>query len=146
MAAQLLLYPILDSGGDYPSRQENASGYVIGVYEVRHSALTYLGGRADEAELWLSPDFAPMHAEEFAGLAPAVIGAAQYDPMRDDALEYGRRLGNAGVDVFARSYDGMIHTFAVYYPVSPAADEALTELLREFSARMRAEDFEAAGI
>jgi acetyl esterase len=132
MAAQLLLYPIVDSGGHYPSRDENASGYVIGTYEIKQSAEMYLAGQ----DMWTSPDFAPMHARDLAGIAPAVIGAAQYDPMRDDALEYARRLADAGVDVFVRSYEGMIHTFAARYSVSPRADAALTELLQEFRTGM----------
>jgi hypothetical protein len=40
------------------------------------------------------------------------------------------------VDVFARSYDGMIHTFAALYGVSPQANAALVELVREFRQRV----------
>jgi hypothetical protein len=39
------------------------------------------------------------------------------------------------VDVFAKNYPGMIHTFASLYAISGGADQALGELLKEFRHR-----------
>jgi acetyl esterase len=133
LGAQLLLYPVIDSGGDYPSRVENGHGYLLTVDDIRVSAEVYLG---DQKELLFSEDVAPIRAADLTGLAPAVIGAAHLDPLRDEALAYGQALTAAGVDVFAADYPGMIHTFAGLFAISAGADRALRQLLSEFTRRV----------
>jgi acetyl esterase len=135
LAAQLLLYPVIDPAGDYPSRSQNAEGYLLTSSDVTAITEVYLGG---DTSLLASPDLAPIRAGDLSNLAPAVIGVAQYDPLRDEGLAYADALRAAGVDVFARSYQGMIHTFAAMYNISPAADAALKDILAEFSARVTA--------
>jgi acetyl esterase/lipase len=68
LSAQLLLYPVIDSAGDYPSRYENASGYLLTLDDIVTSAENYLGNRP---ELLGSADVAPIHATDLRGLAPA---------------------------------------------------------------------------
>jgi acetyl esterase len=135
LSAQLLLYPVIDSGGDYPSRAENGGGYMLTLDDIVTSAQNYLGKRL---ELLGSADVAPIRATDLRGLAPAVIGVAHHDPLRDEGLAYANKLAATGVDVFAKAYSGMIHTFASLYTISTAADEALRELLTEFARRARA--------
>jgi acetyl esterase len=132
--AQLLLYPVIDSAGDYASRHENGRGYLLTRDDIVTSAQNYLG---DRPELLGSADVAPIRATDLSGLAPAVIGVAHHDPLRDEGLAYANKLAAAGVDVFAKDYPGMIHTFASLYAISPGANHALRELLTEFSHRSR---------
>ena len=134
LSAQLLLYPVIDSAGDYPSRHENGGGYLLTRDDIVTSAQNYLGNRA---ELLGSADVAPIRATDLCGLAPAVIGVAHHDPLRDEGLAYASKLAAAAVDVFAKDYPGMIHTFASLYAISTGADQALRELLTEFSHRAR---------
>jgi len=134
LSAQLLLYPVIDSGGDYPSREENGGGYLLTLDDIVTSAHNYL---ADRTELLGSADVAPIRATDLRGLASAVIGVAHHDPLRDEGLAYANKLAAAGVDVFVKDYPGMIHTFAALYAISAAADEALRELLTEFARRAR---------
>ena len=135
LRAQLLLYPVIDSAGDYPSRHENGDGYLLTRDDIVTSARNYLGNRS---ELLGCADVAPIRATDLRGLAPAVIGVAHHDPLRDEGLAYAATLAATGVDVFARDYPGMIHTFASFYAVSAGANEALRELLTEFARRARA--------
>jgi acetyl esterase/lipase len=51
------------------------------------------------------------------------------------AWAYADELAAASVDVFAKNYPGMIHTFASLYAISGGADQALGELLKEFRHR-----------
>ncbi|MCX5009814.1 alpha/beta hydrolase [Streptomyces sp. NBC_00555] len=133
LAAQLLVYPATDFAGDYPSRAENATGYVLGTRDVLDLQHLYAG---DDPAVRNSFQVSPLRAESFTGLAPAVIGTAQYDPLRDEGNAYAERLENAGVDVFARTYDGLIHTFLNLFPISPAADAAVTELYAQLKKRL----------
>ncbi|HTF49392.1 MAG TPA: alpha/beta hydrolase [Pseudonocardia sp.] len=135
LGAQLLLYPVIDSAGDYPSRHENGYSYLLTRDDIVTSAQNYLG---DRVELLGSADVAPIRATDLHGLAPAVIGVAHHDPLRDEGLAYANKLAATGVDVFAKDYPGMIHTFASLYAISPGADHALRELLTEFARRARA--------
>ncbi|MCX5193590.1 alpha/beta hydrolase [Streptomyces sp. NBC_00249] len=133
LAAQLLVYPATDFIGDYPSRTENATGYVLSQQDVLDIQHLYAG---DDPAVRGSWQVSPLRAENFTGLAPAVIGTAQYDPLRDEGNAYAEALTDAGVDVFARSYDGLIHAFLNLFPVSPAADAAVTELYAQLKERL----------
>jgi acetyl esterase len=132
--AQLLLYPVIDSAGHYPSRHENGGGYLLTLDDIVISAQNYLG---DRSELLGSADVAPIRATDVRGLAPAVIGVAHHDPLRDEGLAYANKLAAAGIDVFVKDYPGMIHTFASLYAISAGANQALQELLKEFRRRAR---------
>ncbi|MFD6890812.1 alpha/beta hydrolase [Streptomyces sp. NPDC059957] len=133
LAAQLLVYPATDFVGDHPSGTENATGYVLRTQDVLDLQHLYAG---DDPAVRGSFRVSPLRAEKFTGLAPAVIGTAQYDPLRDEGNAYAEALRDAGVDVFARTYDGLIHTFLNLFPVSPAADAAVTELYARLGERL----------
>lgn len=48
---------------------------------------------------------------DVSGLPPALIIAAEYDVLRDEAEEYYRKLKSAGVSVKYSLYEGMLHDF-----------------------------------
>jgi acetyl esterase len=135
LSAQLLLYPVIDSAGDYASRHEYSEGHLVTVNDIAVSAQVYLG---DNPTLVTTQDVAPIRASDLGGLAPAVIGVAHADPLRDEGLAYAQALAAAGVDVFACDYEGMIHTFAAMFAISVEANRALTELLDQFSKKLTA--------
>ena len=51
----------------------------------------------------------PLDAADHRGLAPALILAAEFDPLRDGAVAYARALGDAGVPVALRIGQGHVH-------------------------------------
>lgn len=55
----------------------------------------YLGSSAKSCHPYAAPAF----CRRLAGVAPALVITAQDDPMRDESLDYARRLQEAGVPV-----------------------------------------------
>lgn len=63
----------------------------------------YLGGQP------ATPYAAPARAEDLAGLPPAHIATAEFDPLRDEGIEYAVRLMQAGVSVELHQWPGTFH-------------------------------------
>ena len=52
-----------------------------------------------------------MQAESLAGLPPAYVMTAEFDPLLSEGDAYADRLSAAGVPVVRELYDGQIHGF-----------------------------------
>ena len=126
VSAQLLIYPTTDPFGSYPSRTENAEGYLLDRAAMEWFFRHYISGVADlrEDDARLSPLRA-----DLTGLAPALVVTAEFDPLRDEGEAYAAKLAEAGVKVDAARYDGMVHGFVDMGPVSPAAAIAVDDIV-----------------
>jgi len=85
-----------------------------------------------------NPLVSPLLAGDLAGLPPALVIAAEYDPLRNDGERYARRLAAAGVDATYRLFAGCSHAFTHFGPAA-AADEAwnlIAAKLREAFAKV----------
>ncbi len=125
VVGQLLIYPACDFAGEYPSMAEFAAGYFLTLEDLIWFGGCYLQEAGQAADWRVSPALAPDHAN----LAPAVIGVAGYDPLRDHGLRYSELLGGSGVPVELRSYGDMIHGFAALTGLVPAAKSAFDDLI-----------------
>lgn len=115
---QLLFYPSLDLDFDvarYPSLTENAIGYGLETALLRPFNAFYTGSGADPAD----PRVSPIKRQTLAGLPPAFIVTAEFDPLRDEGETYARRLTAAGVPTTLRRYDGAGHGFIQYFSALP---------------------------
>jgi acetyl esterase/lipase len=56
-----------------------------------------------------SPYAAPARACDLSGLPPAFIATAEFDPDRDEGIDYGLRLMQAGVPVELHQWAGTFH-------------------------------------
>ncbi len=125
---QLLVYPVTNWSYDTESYRENADGYLLTRDAMVWFWNHYLRDESDGA----NPYASPLRAASLAGLPPAQIVTAEFDPLRDEGEAYAARLGAAGVKVTARRYDGMIHGFftlcAVFEQSRMAIAEAATAL------------------
>ena len=126
VAAQLLVYPTTDPFGDYPSRTENATGYFLEQPTMEWFFAHYVGAvkdlREDDARV------SPLRGN-LAGLAPALVVTAEFDPLRDEGEAYAAKLAEAGVPVDVVRHDGMIHGFLDMGPFSPAAATAVDDIV-----------------
>ena len=124
IAGQLLVYPGVDMLADYPSLEANGEGYVLTRETMNWFRTQYLNELSD-AEDWRA---SPLRAESLAGLPPALVVTAEYDPLRDEGAAYAEALRNAGVEVTHSHYDGMVHIFFQLGPVIDAGARAVAEV------------------
>ncbi len=124
---QLLVYPVTDHGFDTDSYRENAEGYLLTREMMQGFWRHYLGREGDGRH----PHASPLRAPDLAGLPPAHVITAEYDPLRDEGEAYARRLAAAGVPVVQRRYDGMIHGFFGFTGLIDRAREAVADAARE---------------
>lgn len=105
IALQLLEVPVLDLtfaspsvaqvGAEFPALQQ--AGTLI--------ARRYLTEGVDPRDPYVSP----LLADDLHGLPPAVLLAAEIDPVRDDARRYAERLVAAGVPATWEVFPGLVH-------------------------------------
>src|SRR5258705_4819048 len=114
LAGQLLVYPVTDFAGSFadakenarfPSRAENAEGYFLSRAVMEWFAGHYLADTAQGMDWRVSP----LRAKNLAGVSPAVITTAWFDPLRDEGAAYADALVNAGVAVKENSSEGVGH-------------------------------------
>jgi acetyl esterase len=108
IAGQLLYYPGTDVfGEDYDSVRNFCDGYGLSREERSGFRQAYAGHVEDRHDPYLSPLFAKSHA----GLPPALVVTAGFDPLTDSAKAYAARLREAGVPVSHANYPDVFHGF-----------------------------------
>ena len=128
IAAQLLIYPSTDLTGEYPSRSENGTGYFLETPTMEWFFTQYAGHVTD-----IDARLSPLLQSNLAGVAPAVVVTAEFDPLRDEGEAYADALEAAGVRVALRRFDGMVHGFFDMGPASAAARAAVEETCALFA-------------
>ena len=131
IAGQLLITPVVDSDLSRASYTENAEGFVL----TKALMEWFWNHYADESQR-SDPRASPLRAESLAGLPPAAIFTAEFDPLRDEGAAYAEALRNAGVDADLYPCRGQIHTSltAVDAILSSASiREQIAEVVRGFA-------------
>ena len=104
--AQGLIYPAV-SARIHPSSEAVSESFFLTTAGMVLMRSLYL---PDEA-VWDDPSVSPLLAPEVAGVAPALVVTAGFDPLRFDGDAYAGKLADAGVTVEHRRYDDQIHGF-----------------------------------
>jgi acetyl esterase/lipase len=129
ISGQLLLTPAVDSDLTRPSYEENGDGYILTLPLMRWFWDHY----ADPADRG-DPRAAPLRGN-LAGLPPACIVAADFDPLRDEGVAYARALEAAGVPARLIRARGHTHTSVTMVDVVLSGAPVRAEMaaaLREF--------------
>lgn len=138
LALQVLCYPLTDFRpyvGLAPataSAEEFSRGHWLDRSALEWFARCYLP-RPEQAE---DPRASPLLTDDLAGLAPAVVVTAAFDPLRDEGRAYAQRLREAGISVTDWCADGMIHNFLGHTGKSSAARAAYLRLAGEIRRRL----------
>ena len=106
---QVLLYPVLDDRMTTPSMRSMLDTPLWNGRSSVHMWRHYLGDAVDDDNT--SPYAAPARATDLSGLPPAAITTAEFDPLRDEAIEYAQRLMEAGVPTELHVVPGAVHAF-----------------------------------
>jgi acetyl esterase len=122
---QMLVYPAVDRTRMYPSIDLFAEGFFLTRASIEWFHKQYSGapGKHDR-----DPRLGPLHAESHAGLPPALVVTAGFDPLRDEGEAYAAALRAAGNVTVLRRFDSLIHGFFNLVGVSPACRDAVIEI------------------
>ena len=131
VAFQVLLYPVTDVSHEHPSYAVFEHGPWLTASLMRWFRAHYL----PDATAARDPRVSPLLAADASGAPPAYVGIAGHDPLRDEALAYGRRLEHAGNEVSLDVLPAQLHGFAELAGVSRSARAATMRAARWVRAR-----------
>jgi acetyl esterase len=114
---------------------ENGEGYFLTGHDMEWFYQQYLPdgtarGTGAEADLTRA---------DIAGVAPAIVATAEFDPLRDEGAAYAARLRDAGVPAEYVPGPGLIHGFAGFLGVVDAAEANLATILASLGRLMRSQ-------
>ena len=123
---QILLQPVVDFTLSFPSIALPPSQCLVPREDLAWYYETYYGNQRDLRE----PRVSPIFAGDLFGLPPALVIAAEYDTLRDEAQAYAERLQAAGVATRYTCYPGMVHGFLQMGGLVSEARAALEDIAR----------------
>lgn len=132
---QALDVPVIDNELQTPSMQEFTHTPNWTWENAKLSWEAYLG----PSRKGPVPSYAaPARERDLTGLPPAFISACEFDPLRDEAIDYAQRLVQAGVSVELHLYPGTFHGSAAAITGAQVSQRMQNDLVaalgRAFSA------------
>jgi acetyl esterase len=121
LAFQLLIYPATDMRCAAPSHQANGQGYLLTNDTIRYFHDHYIDDASHDLD-WCA---SPLLRDDLAGLPPAFVLTAGYDPLRDEGLQYSQRLTEAGNLATLVCFERQIHGFITMGKVIDEAHAAV---------------------
>jgi acetyl esterase/lipase len=107
LRGQLLIYPVLDSRCVTPSAQEFTDVPLWNAVSNRRMWDMYLRSVDRQSP----PAYAAPGLGDATGLPATYIETAEFDPLRDEALNYGKALRDSGNDPVMNETLGTIHGY-----------------------------------
>jgi acetyl esterase len=130
LCMQYLSIPELDDRLETPSMRAYTDTPVANRANVILTWQHYLAGQRATAYA------APARAEDLTGLPPSYVAVCEFDPLRDEGIQYAQRLVQTGVPVELHLYPGTFHgssritSAGVSQRMSRDSLEAIHRLLR----------------
>lgn len=142
VCAQILIYPVTDHETKTASARKFTNTPFWRTASNRNMWKVYL--RSSESEpsagsAAVPPYAAPLHRERFAGLPPAWVEIAEFDPLLDEGRQYAEALAAADVPVELREVKGAIHGYDLVEgsPTAEAIFEERMAAIQRFFANAR---------
>jgi acetyl esterase len=121
LAFQLLIYPATDMRMGWPSLERHAQQLPLTRAGMQWFVDHYLTKADDKAD-WRA---SPLLAKSLAGLPPALVITASFDPLSDEGQAYAEALRKAGVAVTHERFSGQIHGFVTMGRIIEDAGRAI---------------------
>jgi len=132
LAFQLLVYPATDFGEDTRSYELFGEGFWLTTQYMELGRECYLPPGLDRRD----PRVSPLHADLPAGLAPAYVVTAGFDPLRDEGEAYARKMVEAGVAVELKRFPDQIHSFFNVLVTGSSSRAATAEIAAHLRAAL----------
>lgn len=130
---QILIYPATNSDhsatSPYKSVHENGTDYLLTSAKIEQYMALYRSSPEDND----NPYFAPIKADDLSFQPNTLVITAEFDPLRDEGEDYGRRLAAAGNKVSIHRIKDTIHGFFALGITLPPVKECF-ELINGFLA------------
>ncbi|MEY4008586.1 MAG: hypothetical protein RL232_113 [Actinomycetota bacterium] len=130
LAFQLLIYPCNDYQMNYPSATNYSQGYGLTTQAMKWFWDQYLSKVEDRED----PYAVPVKANSLRGVAPAILIAAEFDPLTDDVKNYYQKLIKDSVPAIYKEFAGQIHGFFNLSGVTEDAESLYSEIAKEINA------------
>ena len=104
---QLLAYPVTDAVARTESYRRYEDGYGLNAITMEWFFDHYTPDKTSRSDWRVSP----LRAASLAGLPPALVVTAGYDPLRDEGRAYAWRLQQDGTQADLVEFGGMLHGF-----------------------------------
>ncbi|PVZ07726.1 alpha/beta hydrolase [Actinomycetospora cinnamomea] len=118
----LALYPVTDAGRVGGSRELFAEGFGLRTADIEVFERYYLPDGLDV----IRPT-GLLEAQDLAIMPPCYVATAGFDPLRDEGEELVAALRGAGVPVVSRRFPGLVHGYAGFAGLVPAARDAVLD-------------------
>ncbi|MBO9586115.1 MAG: alpha/beta hydrolase [Flavobacterium sp.] len=125
---QLLIYPVTDNSLETASWNEFQNGPLLNLEGGIQAWNWYLPAIKNQN----NPDAIPLLADDLETLPPTFIAVAEYDPLRDEAIEYAEKLKAKEVTVKLNLYEGTTHGFFQMGRFIPEAKVVMQDMVDFF--------------
>ena len=111
VSRQILIYPAVNNdyseNSKYRSVIENGTDYILTAKRISEYVSLYATCEEDMQ----NPYFAPILAKDLSDQPDTMIITAEFDPLRDEGEDYGRKLKQAGNNVKIYRMKNTLHGF-----------------------------------
>ena len=104
---QLLIYPMIDPSCSSKSQDLFANGFLLTKESMHRFWSLFRGNISDDK----NPYFNLMHQEDLSNSLDTLIITAGFDPLRDEAEVYAKKLNQSGARVRQLHYPDLFHGF-----------------------------------
>jgi acetyl esterase/lipase len=132
LAQQLLIYAMLDDRTIEPDSQLPPD-YLVFSYDDNRTGWGALLGAARHGDA-VSPYAAPARATDLSGLPDTYIDVGDLDILRDENIEYARRLMAAGIPTELHVVPGLPHGFDMVAPDAAATQRVIANRLHRLTS------------
>jgi acetyl esterase len=121
---QWLVYPVTDLAFESRSFATLGDRFLVTRADMEWTRAHYLKDLREISD----PRASPLRAGDLAGLPPALVYTAGFDPLREEGQAYADKMAAAGVRVICREFESLIHGFMGMRGVLHAAARAMDDM------------------